>query len=291
MNDVFKISVKNRELEEFADYYFFRRLSSWLVPVLAFLKLSPNQVTFLALVAGFVAAFFYFKGFFLLGSLSLLAAVVLDCADGMLARYTRSYHPLGKIIDGTCDFFWTVAIWSCLYFGRHLEPYAPTYLFYLMFSAGALIPLHCWTFESVKSRYLSLLDPQPAGMLMSAEESWKKYHQSFHQKKYFEAFFYLLLAGYQKIFAPVGGVTLTESERRKAFEVLKAPLRLWTFCGEGTHHFIMIFFGCLSFFNPKWMLLTFWVILIPINIIWLWAILWWRGQMRFIFSRASSKSS
>jgi hypothetical protein len=67
---------------------------------------TPNAVTFLSLAVGTAAAAAFAdgaRGWLIAGALLLQAAFTLDCVDGQLARYTRTFTPSGAYLDSTFD--------------------------------------------------------------------------------------------------------------------------------------------------------------------------------------------
>ena len=68
--------------------------------------ISANTVTFLSLVFGLCGSvFFYSKNTWInfIGMVIEFIAVVLDCADGQVARMTNTSSQLGRFLDGTVD--------------------------------------------------------------------------------------------------------------------------------------------------------------------------------------------
>lgn len=106
------------EIEEKSNLYLFVPLSMWLVPKLAYLKISPNSVSLTSMAVGIAAGFSYFQyndyGFVLLGFLLMAITHVLDGADGALARLTNTQSEFGKIIDGVCDYVIFISVYVAL---------------------------------------------------------------------------------------------------------------------------------------------------------------------------------
>ncbi|MFD0655615.1 CDP-alcohol phosphatidyltransferase family protein [Thermocatellispora tengchongensis] len=84
-------------------------VSSWsrhLVKLAARLSLTPNQVTGISTGLAFLAAIWFSEDSArgrLYGAALLCLSFVFDCVDGQLARYTRSFSPLGAWLDATLD--------------------------------------------------------------------------------------------------------------------------------------------------------------------------------------------
>lgn len=83
-------------------------LAKFAVPPLAFLKITPNQVTFWSAVINFSAASFCFsRGTYLwnlVGLFFLLLHTYFDLVDGSLARFTGQTSRLGRWLDLVCDY-------------------------------------------------------------------------------------------------------------------------------------------------------------------------------------------
>jgi phosphatidylglycerophosphate synthase len=68
--------------------------------------LSPNQVTVASMIVGLLAAAAFATGErwgLVCGAVLLQLAFTLDCVDGQLARYTRTFSPLGAWMDSMFD--------------------------------------------------------------------------------------------------------------------------------------------------------------------------------------------
>lgn len=105
-------------------------------------RVTPNQITLASFVVGFVSAALLIV---LPGHLGLLAAVlvyqlsyVLDCADGMLARWRGLASPAGHLLDFLMDELKAFAILAAAAVRLHLEhPELP----YLFIGLGGLVSL------------------------------------------------------------------------------------------------------------------------------------------------------
>jgi archaetidylinositol phosphate synthase len=67
------------------------------------LRITPNQISLLALIAGGVCAFLFFNHEFLLGSLALLVSAIFDLIDGSVARKTNAHTNFGAVFDWIVD--------------------------------------------------------------------------------------------------------------------------------------------------------------------------------------------
>lgn len=83
-----------------------RPLSRRLTPLALRLGLTPNQVTVASVVIGLAAAGCFATGdraLLVLGAFLLQLSLVVDCVDGDVARYTRSFSATGAWLDASTD--------------------------------------------------------------------------------------------------------------------------------------------------------------------------------------------
>lgn len=67
------------------------------------LKITPNQISLLALLAGILCAILFTRREFILGSLALLVSAVFDLVDGSVARKTGAHTDFGAVFDWIVD--------------------------------------------------------------------------------------------------------------------------------------------------------------------------------------------
>lgn len=103
------------EIEDPTNLYFIHPLSARLVPVFAKLEIKPNTVSLTGMVFGILAgvsySFYHATVYACLGFVLMLGWHVMDGADGQLARLTKSYSELGKVLDGICDYVTFAAVY------------------------------------------------------------------------------------------------------------------------------------------------------------------------------------
>lgn len=67
------------------------------------LRITPNQISVLALLAGIASACLFFQQRFLAGSLVLILSAVFDLVDGSVARMTNAHSDFGAVFDWIVD--------------------------------------------------------------------------------------------------------------------------------------------------------------------------------------------
>jgi hypothetical protein len=110
----YESTLKHPDTEETIDLLFYRplgyRFALWAERV----GVTPNAISVLSIFLGVGAGLlFYPEAWYwnLLGILLLIAADICDSADGQLARMTRRFSRLGRILDGACGDLWFISIY------------------------------------------------------------------------------------------------------------------------------------------------------------------------------------
>ncbi|GII00869.1 hypothetical protein Pta02_28770 [Planobispora takensis] len=100
--------------------YFVSSWSRHLVALAAWLRLTPNAVTGISAGLALLAAVWFSAGTraaLVAGAILLYLSFVFDCVDGQLARYTRTFSPLGSWLDATSDRVKEYTVYAGLAFG------------------------------------------------------------------------------------------------------------------------------------------------------------------------------
>ena len=118
----YKASLKSMDTEEHIDLWFYRPLGFAWAKLFAWLGVTPNVVTILSIILGVAGGvLLYFGASPLLwlnyvGIFLIIWANTYDSADGQLARLTKQYSRLGRILDGVSGDLWFFAIYFALVF-------------------------------------------------------------------------------------------------------------------------------------------------------------------------------
>ncbi len=113
----YKESLKSMDTEEPIDLMFYRPIGyAWAV-LFSKLGIVPNIVTIASIFLGVGAGIlFYFNDIWLniIGMFLLVWANSFDSADGQLARITKQYSRLGRILDGLSGDLWFLTIYVAI---------------------------------------------------------------------------------------------------------------------------------------------------------------------------------
>ncbi len=115
----YRDSLKSMDTEEHIDLMFYRPIGYAWACLARKLGVTPNAITIASIFLGIGAGIcFYYNNLAInvVGMLLLIWANSFDSADGQLARMTKQYSRIGRILDGLSGDFWfaTIYIAICL---------------------------------------------------------------------------------------------------------------------------------------------------------------------------------
>lgn len=116
-NEEYRDSLKSTDTEETFDLIFYRPIGFAWALLCRRLGITPNTITIASIFIGVAAGIlFYFNNIWVnIGGMVLLMwANSFDSADGQLARMTKQYSRLGRILDGVSGDFWFISIYVCI---------------------------------------------------------------------------------------------------------------------------------------------------------------------------------
>ncbi len=90
--------------DELPDALISRRVAAVVVKTIRPTPVTPDKLTILSMLFGVAAAVALAVGQPVAAALGIVISVMLDCADGQLARARGSGSPLGRVIDGLADY-------------------------------------------------------------------------------------------------------------------------------------------------------------------------------------------
>ncbi len=137
-------------------WYFFNR---WVIRVLYPLPVTANQITFLSLVMGLLAAGFYVSDFhnaMIWAAIFFYGKIFLDNVDGNLARVRGEVSRVGRFLDSFTDFVVTVAVYGAITYRLVQETHDPL-LWAVGFFALLSALLHCTYFVFYLVNYTSMV--------------------------------------------------------------------------------------------------------------------------------------
>lgn len=123
----YRRSLKSMDTEEHIDLAFYRPIGFMWACLAERLGVSPNAITIASIFLGIGAGvLFYYPVLWIniIGMLLLIWANSFDSADGQLARMTKQYSRIGRILDGLSGDFWFASIYIAISLREnHFEPF------------------------------------------------------------------------------------------------------------------------------------------------------------------------
>jgi len=165
-------AIKHHLTEEVFDLYVNRRIAARVVAVLLPTPVTANHLTVVAAILGAFAGLLIAQNTTAAcgwAAVCLMGSMVLDCADGQLARARGGGSRFGRLLDGASDYTTATALhlgmWAYLasegvLFRNHLVD--GWGLFAWVGLAGLSMALHCSLFDLRKQWFLAHLRPEVA---------------------------------------------------------------------------------------------------------------------------------
>lgn len=99
-------AAKCDNIDDPIDIHVSEVISMALSKVFIKLHIIPNVVTILSMITGVTGALLFLKQtllFDVVGACLILFSYILDCCDGQIARTTRHFSKIGRLLDGLSD--------------------------------------------------------------------------------------------------------------------------------------------------------------------------------------------
>jgi len=157
----YRSSLKPPETEELINQYFNRPLAFGAAKLFHRLKMSPNLITFLSMACGVSSGFFFAKGEYphvVTAAILLELMIILDCADGQLARMLKKSSRFGKTLDGLADFGTHISIFYGVAFGLYSKS-GSIIPFFLALIAQLSMYLHIILYDHFKNIFIDVTKP------------------------------------------------------------------------------------------------------------------------------------
>lgn len=272
-SELLKVSFKSEDTEENIDIYFTRPCGLVLTLFYKALNIHPNIVTFIGILIGMVASYFFAQHDLcsnLIGVVLLTVANFHDSADGQLARITGKKTLTGRMLDG----FSGDVIFFCLYvaivFRLYNEPipFCGGYTwqwwgFLLCLTAGVLgHAKQCNVADYYRQIHLFFLKGKEGSELDTSEAQTPIVEDAIKNKKWLDlAFFYnyrnycrgqeKATPEFQKFYKAYQAAETKPEGLREEFLAGSRPLMKWTNFLTYNWRAITIFVACLS--NIPWL--------------------------------------
>lgn len=180
----YQASLKSLDTEEHIDLWFYRPIGYAWACLARRLGITPNAITIASIFLGIGAGIaFYYTNIWInvLGIFLLVWANSFDSADGQLARMTKQYSRIGRILDGLSGDIWfaTIYVSICLrenatspFFAEH-----PWLIWLIAVTAGVFHAKQAATADYYRQFHLYFLKGAEGSELDSSSVLRRKYDE------------------------------------------------------------------------------------------------------------------
>lgn len=287
----FHTVLKSREVEDPINLWVHRPLAYAFVALIFRTPLTPNQVTVLATITGFVAAACWFIGtpaLMIAGGIILWASAILDGADGILARAKKLHSQFGRALDGSMDMVVAIVSVTAAFFHIYVQQGNIWHLILAVPAIGLTLP-HIYLYDYYKESYLRMtrLGRGGEGQDVTYVRKWAA---DLERDK--APFFYRFLVG-NLLLAVVSGEAglvrrlnpdalregLTYDVTAETAAIYRkhnyAPMQLWNVISLAPHTYIMAICGMIDRLDYY-----LWIRLIFMNVVFVVVSVWQRSATR-----------
>ncbi len=179
----FKSSLKSMDTEETFDLIFYRPIGYGWALLAKKLGITPNAITIASIFLGVGAGVaFYFNNIWIniLGVILLVWADSFDSADGQLARMTKQYSRIGRILDGVSGDIWFAAIYIAICLRENVTSdffSAHHWVIWVMaVVTGFFHAMQAAMADYYRQFHLFFLKGKEGSELDTASQLWEKFH-------------------------------------------------------------------------------------------------------------------
>lgn len=263
----YKKSLKMTEVEEWIDLYVFRPVAYIFVRLIYGTSITPNQIT-LSIAVGLAAAVCFVCGpsTAAVGAWLYIVCVLLDCADGQLARLKKNGTRMGRVLDGVVDYITGISVYLGIAFGLKPPAWPASRWWLLMVAAAASNIFHSIAIDYYRTRFLNVIQDTVHGededyRSFAAERAALRAERRRPVKRWAIGVYLRYLDLQRKTAVPVGAKGVDWRACREEFRTAnRSILMLWSFLGSSTQIALLVaavLLGRLSYY--------FWAMIVVLN--------------------------
>jgi phosphatidylglycerophosphate synthase len=283
MGESARLAFKAYEIEELVDIYFFRRLGYLVARAAGALRLTPNDVSVLAALAGLAGgALLYDPARAVAGFALLVVHGIFDSADGQLARLSGQTSEIGRVLDGIAGYVTHAAIYLAIGLGGVTSGRGWSLFGWALVAAGCTA-VHAQLYDYHRTTYAEMVgkgraappitNPSRLGDASGPLPTMARVYEVVQRR----------LAGLhpeveRALAARAGSRPLNDAERASYRSAFYRLVRGWNLLGDNVRRFAI---GTLAFVQQVDWFVAF--VLVPMNVVL--AVLWLvqrRADRRFL---------
>lgn len=248
----FRSLLKSTEVEDPVNILVHRPLAYAFVWTIFKTPITPNMVTFMAMIAGIASGAMYLWGTaeaMIAAGLLLWTSAILDGADGLLARAKKLHSQFGRALDGWADMIVAFATVFPAFYHMWVKDHDQLQLL-LTGPAIALTAIHLWAYDFHKEGYLRLTRPGRGGEGDDPEKVAKLVDEAREKGMlYYVAVAHVLLPylqKQQKIVSILNPAAFRAREVEATEEIAeiyakhnRGPMKLWALISLAPHSYLM----------------------------------------------------
>ncbi len=222
IRQTYRDSLKSSDTEETFDLMFYRPIGFIWALICRKLGIRPNVITVASIFLGVGAGIlFYFQPLWIniIGMLLLMWADAFDSADGQLARMTRQYSRLGRILDGVSGDLWFLSIYIAICLrevhSSHFFIQYPCLIWILAVVAGIFHAVQAAQADYYRQFHLFFLKGEEGSELDSSISLQQKYRDLSWGKNFFRKLTLMFYLSY----------TRSQEKRTPSMQKLRQLLR------------------------------------------------------------------
>lgn len=248
-----------------------------------FTNVSANQVTFMAIIAGILSGLAIACGSrdaIFVGGLLYQLSIVLDCADGQLARLKGTSSEFGRILDGISDYIVGIAVFGGTIYALLANFDALSAQAFIPYTQDMIIPLtilcfvstaiHAIAYDFVKTKFTSIVKTGTDQTVKEKLELERRYAieaKTLSAGKRCMLRLYISYNNLQRSLLSFGAfekLQYSQAEREAILAERGRFLRLWSFLGPNSHMIVIVLAAMLGD-----LMLAIWITVIPFNLYYL----------------------
>ncbi|MBR5332474.1 MAG: CDP-alcohol phosphatidyltransferase family protein [Muribaculaceae bacterium] len=204
-NSSYRDTLKSMDTEETFDLWFYRPIGYAWACLAKRLGITPNAITIASIFLGVGGGIlFYYNDLWIniIGMLLLVWANSFDSADGQLARMTKQYSRIGRILDGVSGDLWFIAIYFAICFRTNANSdffsATPWLIWTIAIIAGIFHAQQAATSDYYRNFHLYFLKGEEGSELDSSAQIKEKLAQLSWSKNFFQKLILTFYANYTK---------------------------------------------------------------------------------------------
>jgi len=244
--------------------YFHIPVAALIVDLIKVSRITPNQVTYASVLCGLVSGLAFCQGepwWFIVAGIFLEFSMILDCADGQLARAKNCATDFGRLLDGIGGYVAYLSMIAGMMLG--LDG-----LFYTLTIITIITILKAITFDYFKISIATMIKEGVDGSQRDIHAAYQKIRQTptallkayFYYLQFQQLIFHGRWNSLQKFShnnkTAFGETPLTDEQLKRYYQKTKTLLAVWRWNGHEMVLFLIAILSILGIIDVSMTILT-----------------------------------